>query len=79
MSSQCPSKKGVQLRQFSEEIYDSFGEASAEVFAETRQHSDLANRIYESFEAVRGEVGGWMAISDVAYSVQRNRVLGIGA
>ena len=70
---------GVQLRQFSEEIYDSFGEAAGEVFAEARQHSDLANRIYESFEVARGEVGGWMAISDVAYSVQRNRVLGIGA
>ena len=69
---------GVELRSFSEEIFDSFGEASADVFDEMRQHSDLANRIYESWEKARAEVGGWMAIADVAFSVQRNRVLGIG-
>ncbi len=72
------TEHGVELRQFSEEIYDSFGEAATEVFDEMRQHSDLSNRIYEGFEAARAEVGSWMAISDVAFSVQRNRVLGIG-
>ena len=73
------SEHGVELKQFSEEIYDSFGEASAQVFDEMRQHSDLANRIYEAFDAARAEIGGWMAVADVAFSVQRNRVLGIGA
>ena len=29
---------GVKLKKFSDEIYDSFGKASAEVFAETRAH-----------------------------------------
>ena len=76
--SRLQSEHGVELKQFSEEIFDSFGEASAEVFDETRQHSDLANRIYEAFDGARAEIGGWMAISDVAYSVQRNRVLEIG-
>ena len=42
---------GVQLREFSDEIYESFGEAAAAVSEEARQHSDLANRIYESFAA----------------------------
>ena len=57
------NEHGVELKQFSEEIYDSFGEASAEVFEETRQHSDLANRIYEAFDQARSEIGGWMAIA----------------
>ena len=33
---------------------------------------------FKAFEGARSEIGGWMAISDVAYSVQRNRVLDIG-
>ena len=70
---------GVELKQFSEEVYDSFGEASEEVYEEVRDHSELASRIYDSFASARQAIGGWMAISDVAYSVQRNRVLGIGA
>ena len=68
---------GVQLREFSDEIYDSFGEAAEEVMKETRAHSDLANRIYESFAAARKDVAGWMRLSDVGYSLKRNRVLGI--
>jgi TRAP-type mannitol/chloroaromatic compound transport system substrate-binding protein len=72
------NEHGVELKQFSDEIYDSFGEAAAEVYDEMRQHSDLANRIYEAFDGARTEIGGWMAIADVAFSVQRNRVLGIG-
>ena len=40
---------GVQLREFSDDIYDSFGEAAAAVFEETKSHSDLAARIHDSF------------------------------
>ena len=69
--------QGVQLREFSDEIYDSFGKAANEVFAEVRAHSDLANRIHESFLNSRAEVGGWAKIADVAYVSQRNRVLGL--
>jgi len=68
---------GVQLREFSDEIYDSFGKAAQAVFEETRAHSPLANKVYESFLTARKNVGGWMKISDIAYSVKRNRVLGI--
>ncbi|MCI4664328.1 MAG: TRAP transporter substrate-binding protein [Neomegalonema sp.] len=70
---------GVQLRRFSEEIYDSFGEAAKEVFAEVRSHSPLAAKIHDDFAAFRADVGNWMGLSDVAYTVERNRVLGIGA
>ena len=71
------TEHGVELKQFSEDTYDAFGKASNEVFEEVKAHSELAARIYASFEAARKDIGGWMKISDVAYSVQRNRVLGI--
>jgi TRAP-type mannitol/chloroaromatic compound transport system substrate-binding protein len=71
------TEHGVELKGFTEDTYDAFGNASAEVFEEVKAHSELAARILTSFEAARKDIGGWMKISDVAYSVQRNRVLGI--
>lgn len=68
---------GVELRRFSDEIYDAFGEAAMEVFEEVRQHSELAARIHDEFMDNLRELAGWTAIAEVAYSVQRNRVLGI--
>jgi TRAP-type mannitol/chloroaromatic compound transport system substrate-binding protein len=69
--------QGVELREFNDDIYDAFGEASTEVYEETRKHSDLTARIYDSFAKARLEVGGWMKISDQAYLDKRNRVLGL--
>ena len=74
---QLINNNGVELRQFSDEIYDSFGQAADEVFSEVVAHSDLARRIHESFLKAREEVGGWTNISDQAYVAQRNRVLGL--
>ena len=71
------TEHGVQLRSFSDEIYDRFGEAAAEVFEETSNHSDLAKRINDSFIDARRDIGAWMGIADVAYLRQRNRVLGL--
>ena len=68
---------GVVLKQFSDEIYDSFGEAAAAVFEETRNHSALAKKINDQFQKSLREIGGWQKIAEVAFSVQRNRVLGI--
>lgn len=70
-------QQGVQLRNFSDDTYDAFGEASDEVFAEVQKHDDLAKRIHESFVKARREVGAWNKISDTAYVAQRNRVLGL--
>ncbi|MDB9703243.1 TRAP transporter substrate-binding protein [Rhodospirillales bacterium] len=69
-------EQGVQLRQFSDDVYDSFYEASEEVFEGVRAHSDLAKRIDSSFVAARKDLSGWTKISDQAYLAQRNRVLG---
>lgn len=71
------NEHGVSLREFNDDVYDAFGEAAEEVFAEARAHSDLANRIHESFAAARADVGGWMKLSEGAYYRQRNRVLGL--
>ncbi len=65
----------VELRAFNEDVYQAFGEASAEVFEEIRSHDDLANRIHESFVKARATVGNWLNFADVAYLQARNRVL----
>ena len=69
--------QGVQLKVFSDDTYDSFGEAAEEVFAETVEHSDLAKRVHDSFVQARADVGGWAKIADQEYLRQRNRVLGV--
>jgi TRAP-type mannitol/chloroaromatic compound transport system substrate-binding protein len=69
------TENGVVLKEFNDDVYDSFGEAAAEVFAEARGSSDLATRIFDSVAAARADVGKWAEFSDVAYVRQRNRVL----
>ena len=71
------NNKGVKLRKFNDDVYDSFGEAAAEVFESVRAHSPLANEIHESFLQARKDIGAWMKISDQAYLTQRNRVLDV--
>jgi TRAP-type mannitol/chloroaromatic compound transport system substrate-binding protein len=71
------NEQGVKLREFSDDIYDAFGEASEEVFAETRKHSPLAAKVHDSFASARKELGAWSKISEQAYYNQRNRVLGL--
>jgi len=71
------AEQGVILKSFSDDTYDSFGDAAAEVYEEVKQHSPLAKKIHESFLASRDEVGAWAKISDQAYVAQRNRVLGL--
>ncbi len=67
----------MQLREFNDDVYDSFGEAAAAVMEETRAHSALAAKVHDAFVAARAEVAGWMKLSDVGYSLKRNRVLGL--
>ena len=68
---------GVELREFNDDVYDAFGVAAEEVYDEARAHSELANRIHESFAAARADVGSWMNLSEGPYYRQRNRVLGL--
>ncbi len=70
-------EQGIELREFSDDVYDAFGTASDEVFEEVVAHSDLAKRIHESFLKTRAEVGSWGVLADGGYLAQRNRVLGL--
>ena len=69
---------GVELKQFGEDIYEGFGEASAEMYEGVRDHSPLAKKINDHFQATLREIGGWQAKAEAAYAPLRNRVLGIG-
>jgi len=66
---------GVKVVKFNDDIYDSFGKAAAEVFAETRAHDPLTAEIHDSFAKARADVGRWSGYADAAFVVQRNRVL----
>jgi TRAP-type mannitol/chloroaromatic compound transport system substrate-binding protein len=68
---------GVELRSFTDDTWDAFGDASAEVFEETRDHSALAAEINDAFQASLREIASFRAIAEVEFSNQRNRVLGI--
>lgn len=71
-------ENGVELKEFSDEIYGSFATAAEEVFEETRDHSPLAAKINDEFQASLRTIGAWFAISEVAYQQKRNKALGIG-
>ena len=73
------AENGVQVRAFNEDVWDAFGEAAAEVYEETRNHSALAAKIDDSFQSTLREVGGFMARFEGTFVNQRNRVLGIEA
>ena len=68
---------GVELREFNDDIYESLAKAAVEVFEETRQHDAMTEKVYSSFLASRDAVANWMKLSDVGYSIKRNRALGI--
>ena len=72
------TENGVVLKQFSDDVYDAFAEATVAVFEETRAHSPLAAKIDDSFQKNLREIGGYQRIAEIAYSNERNRVLGIG-
>ena len=66
---------GVQLREFNDDVYDAFGEASAEVIEEAREFDDLSKKIYDAVLEKRAELGAWTELSDTAYVQKRNAVI----
>jgi TRAP-type mannitol/chloroaromatic compound transport system substrate-binding protein len=68
---------GVVVKSFSDEVWDAFGSAAKEVFEETRNHSPLAAKINDDYQAKLREIGGFRKIAEIEFSNQRNRVLGI--
>lgn len=71
------NENGVKLRFFNDDIYDAFGEAAREVFAEVRSHSDLTAKVHDAFTASMNEIGSYYGKAEVEYLKQRNRVFNI--
>ena len=67
--------QGVYAVQFSDEIWDAFGAASAEIMDENMD-DDLFRTTRASFEASLKDSAAWMSKSDGYYVQQRVRVLG---
>ena len=67
------------MRAFNDEVWDSFGDASAELFEEIRDHSPLAKKIDDAFQKALREIGGTIAQFEGTFVNQRNRVLGLQA
>ena len=68
---------GVKTRVFNDDVWDAFGEAAEEVFEETRDHSPLAAKINDHYQAALRDIGSWRGAAEVDFSNQRNRILGL--
>ena len=51
------NEHGTKVRSFNDDVWDSFGEAAAEVFEETRNHSALAKKIDGAYQSFLKECG----------------------
>ena len=71
------NEHGVQLREFPDPVWDAFGAVSEEVVAEVAEGDDLGKRVYDSYLKARQAAGGWTKISSQAYTIARDRVLGV--
>ena len=71
-------EQGIQVRSFNEDVWDGFAEGAAEVFEETRDHSAMAAKIDDAFQAKLREIGGSIASFEGQFVTQRNRILGLG-
>ncbi len=67
--------QGVKTLQFSDDVWDAFGKASAEVMDEN-MGDELFAKIRSSFETSMANSSSWIEKSDGYYVSQRNRVLG---
>ena len=70
------NEHGVLLKEFPNDVWDGFGDVSEEVVAEVASGDDIGKRVYESYIKARKNAGGWTTISEQAYTIARDRVLG---
>ena len=62
-------EQGIQVRSFNEDVWDGFAEGAEEVFEETRDHSAMAAKIDDEFQAKLREIGGFIAANSKASSL----------
>lgn len=64
-------KHGVKLKEFSDEIYKGFGEASRDVLASAAASDPLTKKVHDSFLEFRGKALEWTKLSDQTYANKR--------
>jgi TRAP-type mannitol/chloroaromatic compound transport system substrate-binding protein len=69
--------QGVKVLQFSDDVWDAFGKASAEVMDEN-MGDEIFAKTRKSFEESMAASSSWIGKSDGFYVAQRDRVLGNG-
>ncbi|AJE47665.1 TRAP transporter substrate-binding protein [Celeribacter indicus] len=65
---------GTQIQEFSDEIWDAYGQASQEVL-DSHMDDDIFREIRTSADAAMSTTAGWLGRSDNVYTRQRTRVL----
>lgn len=66
------NEHGVRLLRFNDEILEKLGTVSAEVVAEAGTHDELAQRVFNSYNAARTSSMHWGEIAEKAFMDARN-------
>ena len=66
----------VQLRKFSDSIYNAFAQAAEEVLAEAGAEDPLTGEVYDSFVNFRRKAMAWTTLSDQSYADLRTQFVG---
>jgi TRAP-type mannitol/chloroaromatic compound transport system substrate-binding protein len=67
---------GVQLREFSDEVFNAIAEAGSDVVASTASEGGITKEVYDSYAAFRDDVTGWTTLADTAYTNARAKAEG---
>lgn len=65
------TKHGVQLHEFSDEIYAAAGKAAKDVLSNAASADPVTKKVYDSFVAFRKQALEWSRISDQGYMTKR--------
>jgi TRAP-type mannitol/chloroaromatic compound transport system substrate-binding protein len=68
------TKHGVELHEFSDEIFKAAGEASKDVLSSAAAGDPLTKKVYDSYTAFRAQIVAWSRISDQLYMTKRGLV-----
>ena len=68
------SEHGVELVEFSDDVFKGMGEAARDVLATVGNTDATTKKVYDSFMAFRKAVIGWSKLSDQTYMNKRELV-----
>lgn len=67
-------EKGVEIREFPQDVVQSLSDISKEVYLETAEENELFSRVYDSYAAFQKDVTEYHKISEEAYYQMRRSV-----